>query len=334
MMDTLLVKTILNVNTCSNARSVCQGCTGCLIRAICSQSDAVTDMRRYDVPNHGSIAVADCKLATYWPQDQLQLGVGASSDAALQGGSRTTAQLGGSVGASSIGSASDERRGLLLIMGSAKCCRCDHAAHVTFAVDMRSKGKGQRGSGGGGRAYVPHREVVPLLAAWARAGNDVTDVDEAVEHLRFAHPQYGRKQVRVVRQLVERALRDPDLNPAAPDTRLQVRASLYMHEPLLHASTTWCYRHHLDCRQLDIKYVIFVQDIEDRHLSSRSRRSAGSAGSSGSSSDGAGSSDDAEVDGAVDAQVDAEGGIDAAQLQHLYDRAAAPLSSAVPSSAG
>ena len=74
-----------------------------------------------------------------------------------------------------------------------------------------------------GRAHVPHKEVVPLLAAWVRAGNDVTDVDEAVEHLRSAHAQYGRKQVRVVRQLVERAIKDPSLNPEAPEARLQAR---------------------------------------------------------------------------------------------------------------
>ena len=200
---------------------------------------------------------------------------------------------------------------------------------------MRSKGKSQRGSGSGGRAYVPHREVVPLLAAWARAGNDVSDVDEAVEHLRSAHPQYARKQVRVVRQLVERALRDPELNPAAPDARLQVRRRLHT-----------CMDHLCMHRQRVFSVIItstvdmlllatpLAQGIEDRHLSSRSRRGAGSSGSSGSSSDGGGSSDDAEVDGAVDAQADAEGGIDAAQLQHLYNRAAAPLSSAVPSSAG
>lgn len=84
---------------------------------------------------------------------------------------------------------------------------------------MRSRGQGQ--GRGCGRAHVPHRDVVPLLQAWARAGNDVTDVDEAVEHLRSAYSQYGRKQVRVVRQLVERAIRDPSLNPEAPEARLQ-----------------------------------------------------------------------------------------------------------------
>jgi hypothetical protein len=88
---------------------------------------------------------------------------------------------------------------------------------------MRNKSSSQRRGSGGGRAYVPHRELVPLLAAWARGGGDLTDIDEAVEHLR-SYPQHKRKQVRNLRLLVERAVRDPDLDPAAPEARLQVRA--------------------------------------------------------------------------------------------------------------
>lgn len=78
------------------------------------------------------------------------------------------------------------------------------------------------------------------------------------------------------------------------------------------------------------------QEIEDRHLSSRSRQtqSGGSSDSSGGGGAISGSSSDAEVADAVDAQADAEGGIDAAQLAHLYERATAPTASAVPSAEG
>lgn len=86
---------------------------------------------------------------------------------------------------------------------------------------MRNKGnKGQRG--GSGRAYVPHKEVVPLLAAWGNAGNDVTEVDDAVQHLRDSYGQFKRKTVSVVRQLVERALKDPALYLKESETRLRV----------------------------------------------------------------------------------------------------------------
>lgn len=84
-----------------------------------------------------------------------------------------------------------------------------------------------------------------------------------------------------------------------------------------------------------------VQDLEARHISARSRQpgaGSASAGGGGSSSAGgggdSGSSSGAEVAADADVQADAEGGIDGAQVAHLYERAAAPLSSAVPSSDG
>lgn len=96
---------------------------------------------------------------------------------------------------------------------------------------MRSKDKSQRGSGG--RAHAPDKDVVRLLAAWGRAGNDVTDVDEAVKHLQ-SKPQYRRQKDFVVKLLVQRAIQHPDLDPNAPEARLQVRCH---HACMLRVST-------------------------------------------------------------------------------------------------
>lgn len=110
MMDALLVN-VLKARSCSQVIYVYQDCTGLSDHNIYSRSDAVTDLHTNGVFNHGSIAVVDCKLAAYRPQHQLQLGVGASN---LLRCRVVPVQLGDSVGASSIGSASDERRGCSL----------------------------------------------------------------------------------------------------------------------------------------------------------------------------------------------------------------------------
>lgn len=89
--------------------------------------------------------------------------------------------------------------------------------------------------------------------------------------------------------------------------------------------------------------MCYSQDIEEKHISSRSRQpepdqlSTDTGSSSGDSGGGgSGSSGGAEVDADVDAQAGAEGGNDttSSRLGHLYKRAAAPLSSALSSGDG
>lgn len=83
----------------------------------------------------------------------------------------------------------------------------------------KAKGTKQRPAGG---AAVIDRLLQPRIENYA-LNNDYTDVDEVVDHLRRCYKEYQRKQVRVLRQMADRAIKLIQANGVTkPEIEIQV----------------------------------------------------------------------------------------------------------------